>query len=103
MSDDRRALYADALTALLKGEIAKVAVTRNFRLLEEIARLARSDAPLELATTDPALYASWRSAVTRFHISGWTEMTPERVASIAAVAISPTAPSDSSQNDSEPG
>jgi hypothetical protein len=38
---DRRALYVAALDALLKGQMAKVAVARDFRLLEEIAKLAQ--------------------------------------------------------------
>ena len=84
MTDDSRALYVSALDALLKGEMAKVALRRDFRLLAEIARLAQSDAPLELAATDPALFNSWRAAVTRYHVAGWTNMTPERVATLAA-------------------
>jgi hypothetical protein len=64
--------------------MASVAIARDWELLEEVARLALEDAPDELATTDPALYASWRAAVTRFHIGGWTHMTPHRVAAIAA-------------------
>ena len=77
-----RALHVAALDALLKGEMAKVAHARDFALLKEVARLAQQDAPLDLAVTDPALFASWRAAVTRFHIAGWTHMTPERVASL---------------------
>lgn len=102
MNDDRRSLYADALTALLKGEMAKVAVARNFRLLAEIARLAQSDAPTELAITDPALYASWRAAVTCFHIAGWTDMTPDRVASVAAHA-NDSSTLGATNDDSAPG
>jgi hypothetical protein len=85
---DRRALYVAALDALLKGHMAKVAVARDFRLLEEIARLAKQDAPPGLAVTDPALFSSWRAAVTRYHVAGWTNMTPERVAALAAAAVS---------------
>jgi hypothetical protein len=84
VSEDRRSLYVRALDALLKGEMAKVALARDFVLLEEIARLATQDAPIDLAVTDPALFASWRAAVTRFHLGGWSEMTPERVKAIAA-------------------
>lgn len=83
MKSDRRTLYAEALQALLKGEMAKLARNRDYELLEEVARLARNDAPTELAATDPALYASWRAAVTRYHLAGWTHMTPERVAEVA--------------------
>ncbi|MDP9124532.1 MAG: hypothetical protein M3N82_08020 [Pseudomonadota bacterium] len=81
---DRRALYVAALDALLKGQMAKVAVARDFRLLEEIAKLAQQDAPKDLAATDPALFTSWRAAVTRYHLAGWTNMTPERVAALAS-------------------
>jgi predicted ATPase len=79
---DRRTLYAEALSALLKGEMAHLALARNFELLAEVARLAREDAPVALATSDPALYTSWRAAVTRYHVSGWTYMTPERIAEV---------------------
>ena len=81
---DRRALYVAALDALLAGRMASVARARDFTLLEEIARLAQQDAPLALAVTDPALFDSWRAAVTRYHLAGWSEMTPERVAAVAA-------------------
>ena len=84
MTEDSRALYVRALDALLKGDMAKVALQRDFRLLAEIARLAQCDAPLELAATDPALFHSWRAAVTRYHVAGWTNMTPERVTALAA-------------------
>jgi len=86
MTTDSRTLYVDALDALLKGEMAKVVLNRDFRLLKEIARLAQSDAPFEFAITDPALFASWRAAVTRYHVAGWTHMTPERVDQVAALA-----------------
>jgi hypothetical protein len=74
-----RTLYIDALDALLRGRMAEVAVARDWELLREIARLAREDAPRELATTEPALFATWRAAVTKYHLKGWTHMTPERV------------------------
>ncbi|NOX93290.1 MAG: hypothetical protein GXP18_12820 [Gammaproteobacteria bacterium] len=80
--NDSRTLYVNALDALLKGEIAKVVQERDFMLLKEIARLAEQDAPVDLAATDPSLYMSWRAAVTRYHLSGWTKMTPERVSKI---------------------
>jgi hypothetical protein len=74
-----RALYVDALDALLKGRMAEIAVARDWELLREMARLAQQDAPHELASTDPALYETWRAAVTKYHLKGWTHMTPERV------------------------
>lgn len=82
----RRDLYVDALDALLDGRIAAVVVSRDWDLLVEIARLAGSDAPVALAMTDPALFERWRQAVTRFHLGGWTQMTPDRVAEVAADA-----------------
>jgi hypothetical protein len=69
----------DALDALLKGRMAEIAVARDWELLREVVRLAQQDAPLELASTDPALYETWRAAVTKYHLKGWTHMTPERV------------------------
>lgn len=83
MIDDRRTLYADALEALLRGDMAKLALAREFRLLAEVARLAQWDAPTAFAGTDPALYQAWRAAVTRFHLAGWTHMTAQRVTAIA--------------------
>jgi hypothetical protein len=74
-----RTLYVDALDALLKGRMAEIAVARDWELLREVARLAQQDAPHELASTDPALYETWRAAVTKYHLKGWTHMTPERV------------------------
>jgi len=84
MAEDLRNLYVDALATLLAGDMAKLAAARNFRLLAEVARLAHEDAPLDLAVTDRALYQAWRNAVTQFHLRGWTYMTPERVAAVAA-------------------
>jgi hypothetical protein len=74
-----RTLYVEALDALLKGRTAEVAVARDWDLLEEVARLASEDAPKDLAHTDPSLFRAWREAVTKYHLKGWTNMTPERV------------------------
>jgi hypothetical protein len=74
-----RMLCAEALEALLKGRMAEIAVARDWELLREVARLAQQDAPLELASTDPAFYKTWRAAVTEYHLKGWTLVTPERV------------------------
>ena len=79
MSRTARTLHVEALDALLRGRMAEVAVARDWELLREIARLAQQDAPAELATTDPALFSTWRAAVTKYHLKGWTHMTPERV------------------------
>lgn len=87
MSRTARALYVDALDALLKGRMAEIAVARDWELLREVARLAQQDAPLELASTDTALYETWRAAVTKYHLKGWTHMTPERVDTIRRQVI----------------
>jgi hypothetical protein len=83
MIRSKRALKVDALDALVDGRIAAVAKARDWELLEEIARLVQADAPLELAATDPAMFATLRHAITRFHLKGWSAMTPERVRRIA--------------------
>jgi hypothetical protein len=80
-------LHVDALDVLLKGRMAEIAVARDWELLREVARLAQQDAPLELASTDPALYETWRAAVTKYHLKGWTHMTPERVDAVRQKAI----------------
>jgi len=67
--------------------MAELAVARDWELLREVARLAQQDAPLELATTDPALYSTWRTAVTKYHLKGWTHMTPERVDAVREKAM----------------
>jgi hypothetical protein len=67
------------LDCLLGGRWADVAVARDWMLLRGIAALAESDAPLHMARTDPALFAGWRDAVTRFRLGGWVEMTPARI------------------------
>jgi hypothetical protein len=79
-----RDLYVEALDVLLRGEIIPVARAGDWELLREVARLAQSDAPRELAVSDPALFESWRAAVTRYHLAGWSGMTPERVDEVRA-------------------
>ena len=79
MTRTARALHVEALDALLRGRMAEVAIARDWELLREVARLAQNDAPLELAATDPALFATWRAAVTKYHLKGWGHMTPQRV------------------------
>ena len=74
----------EALDALLGGKIAAAVRERDWELLREVARLAQMDAPDDLAMTDPALFQSWRAAVTRFHLSGWSNMTPERIDQVSA-------------------
>jgi hypothetical protein len=93
MTRTARALHVEALDALLRGRMAEVAVARDWELLREVARLAQQDAPLELSSTDPALFATWRAAVTKFHLKGWTLMTPERVDAVHKKALGRQLPS----------
>lgn len=93
MNRTARTLYLDALDALLKGRMAEIAVARDWELLREVARLAQEDAPLDLASTDPALYETWRAAVTKYHLKGWTHMTPDRVDAVRRRALDRRRPS----------
>jgi len=86
MSRSKRSLKVDALDALIKSRMAAVAKARDWELLEEMARLVEADAPLEWAASDPAMFATLRSAVTRFHLKGWSAMTAERVRRVARQA-----------------
>src|SRR5258708_38276174 len=79
MTRTARTLYVEALDVLLRGRMADIAVARDWELLREVARLAQQDAPLTMASTDPAFFSSWRAAVTKYHLKGWTHMTPDRV------------------------
>jgi hypothetical protein len=86
MTPEDRSRYAEALQALIGRKMPELAVARDWKLLEEVARLAASDAPTQLAKTDPALFEAWRAAVTYWHLAGWSNMTPERVREVAAAA-----------------
>ena len=79
MKRNARALHVEALEALLNQHMAKLFLARDWELLREVARMAQGDAPVSLAVTDPALFQSWRNAVTRYHLGGWTNMTPARI------------------------
>jgi hypothetical protein len=89
MTRTARGLYVEALDVLLRGRMAEVAVARDWELLREVARLADEDAPLELAATDPALFATWRTAVTKYHLKGWGHMTPQRVDAVRSKSAAP--------------
>jgi len=88
MMQTTRALYVEGLDVLLKGRMAEVAVARDWDLLEEVARLATQDASPDLAVTDSSLFVTWREAVTKYHLKGWSNMTPERVRRVRAHAAS---------------
>lgn len=87
MTRTARTLYVDALEVLLSGRMAEVAIDRDWDLLEEVARLATEDAPSDLAVTDPSLFVSWRAAVTKYHLKGWSNMTPDRVREVRSTAM----------------
>lgn len=46
--------------------------------LAALVRYARRDVPVELATTDPALYRELRDQVTRFYLRGGNALSLER-------------------------
>lgn len=83
ISRTKRSLHVEAQDALIRGKIVPVIQRRDWELLEAIAQMAEADAPPELAGTDPALYATLRAAITRFHLKGWSYMTAERVRQVA--------------------
>jgi hypothetical protein len=96
MTRTARTLYVEAMDVLLKGRMAEVAVDRDWDLLEEVARLATEDAPRDLAVTDPSLFVTWRAAVTKYHLKGWSNMTPERVREVRDHALENSKPQASS-------
>lgn len=80
----KRDMRVEAIDGLIRNRIVAVAKQRDWELLEEIARVAEADAPVDLAATDPTIYVALRNAITRFHLVGWTLMTPERVRLVAS-------------------
>lgn len=77
MSRSARSLKVEALEVLLSGRIVPVLRAGDRVLLAEVVRLAREDAPPALAATDPALFRTWREAVTRWHLKGWGNLRAE--------------------------
>lgn len=94
MTRSARQLRVEALHHLLNGRIVPLIRARDWELLAEVVRLARTDVPAELAATDPALFGSWRAAVTRWHLKGWGRLDEARIAELraAAEAASPSDP-----------
>ena len=86
MNRSARNLHVDALGALLGARMAELYLARDWQLLREVARLAQQDAPIVLAATDAALYRSFREAVTKYHLRGWSNMTPARIDAVLADA-----------------
>jgi hypothetical protein len=84
MSRSKRTLRVEAQDALIRGHMVAVFKMRDWELLEEIARLAEADAPIAMAASDPAMFATLRAAITRYHLKGWSHMTAERVRQVAA-------------------
>lgn len=83
MARSKRTLRVEAMDALIRDATVSVAKRHDWELLEEIARIVQADAPIDMAATDPAMFVTLRNAITRFHLKGWTRMTPERVRTIA--------------------
>lgn len=88
MVRSKRTLRVEAINALIRNQVAAVAKSRDWELLEDIAKLAKDDAPLDLAMTDPSMFIALRNAITRFHLGGWSNMTPDRVRAVAREADS---------------
>lgn len=84
------------MDVLLNGRMAEIVQAQDWELLRHVAKLAASDAPVDLAATDPVLFTKWRAAVTGFHLKGWTRMTPERVDEVRRrhEAVETMSPSD---------
>ena len=87
MTRSVRTLYVEALETLIRGDVARVMAARDWELLREVAHLAQEDAPHDLAFTDPALFRTWREAVTKFHLAGYSSMTPQRVDEVTGPRI----------------
>jgi len=83
MGRSKRTLYVEAIDALIRNRIAAVAKSRDWELLEEIARIVKDDASVDLAMTDPSMFIALRNAITKFHLGGWSHMTAERVRAVA--------------------
>ena len=86
MTRSARELHVAAHEALFKGQMAALVNRRDWELLREVARLAAQDAPVDLAFTDPSRYQLYRHAVTRFHMGGWSAMTPERIDTVSGLS-----------------
>lgn len=79
----KRSLRVEAINILINRKVAFVAKERDWELLEEVARIAQDDAPVDLAATDPSLFIALRNAITSYHLAGWTNMTPARVRAVS--------------------
>jgi len=84
MPRTKRTIFVEAVDTLLRNRIVATVRAGDWELLEAVAALVVAEAPLDLAITDPALYAGLRNAITQFHLRGWSNMTPERVRAVAA-------------------
>ena len=82
-----RTLHVEAQDALIGQKMASLFKARDWELLRAVARLAQEDAPPVLAVTDPALFQTLRKAVTRYHLAGWTRMTPQRIDDVTGPKI----------------
>ena len=84
----KRSLRVAAEEALLSGNFIAVIRERDFELLEIIAEIVESDIDVELAATDPSRFIALRNAVTKFHVKGFSHMTPARVREIRSKYMS---------------
>lgn len=58
-------------------------VERKWRDVAALVRYAKKDVPVELAATDPALYAALREGVTQFYLRGGGHIRLERLEELA--------------------
>jgi hypothetical protein len=56
---------------------------KKWRDLEALVEFSTKDAPLSLAHTDPALFASLRQQITDFHLRGWSRLNLEKLRELA--------------------
>jgi hypothetical protein len=83
MTRSKRTLRVEAQDVLIRGRVVGVVKARDWKLLEEVARIVEADVPIAMAASDPAMYATLRAAITRHHLKGWSHMTAERVRQVA--------------------
>jgi hypothetical protein len=58
---------------------------RLVRIFDELGQRLATPATICVVGSTPA---TWRGAVTKYHLKGWSRMTPERVDAVRQKAIS---------------
>ena len=76
-----------AISVFMNGCLLNAFMSGDMKLIREIARIAQIDPPPSLARTNPKFYKNWRDAVTRYHLEGWSEVTPERIERVLGQAV----------------